>query len=237
MGLAGIMGGLRTAVAPETRDVFLEAAFFAPEAIARARAARRSADRCQPALRARRRPGRPGAGDRARAGAAAAHRWRRRGRRRASPSQRRTCRSASPVALRARAPEAAARAWSCPRRASPRSSRRLGMQVWPQTAAAGVPRRPRIASTSRIEADLIEEVARIVGFEAIPEADAAVPQQFRSAAGRARRRSACCSRRSRRAATRRRSPSLSSIRCCRQALFPDAAGAGARAIRSRATWR
>ncbi len=32
-----------------------------------------------------------------------------------------------------------------------------------------------------IEADLIEEVARIVGFEAIPERDAPVPQQFRAA--------------------------------------------------------
>jgi phenylalanyl-tRNA synthetase beta chain len=32
-----------------------------------------------------------------------------------------------------------------------------------------------------IEADLIEEVARIVGFDAIPEADAQVPQSFRAA--------------------------------------------------------
>jgi phenylalanyl-tRNA synthetase beta chain len=32
-----------------------------------------------------------------------------------------------------------------------------------------------------IEADLIEEVARIVGFDAIPEADAPVPQRFHSA--------------------------------------------------------
>ena len=32
-----------------------------------------------------------------------------------------------------------------------------------------------------IEADLIEEVARIVGFESIPERDALVPQQFRAA--------------------------------------------------------
>ena len=33
VGLAGIMGGLRTAVSADTRDVFLESAFFAPEAI------------------------------------------------------------------------------------------------------------------------------------------------------------------------------------------------------------
>jgi phenylalanyl-tRNA synthetase beta chain len=32
----------------------------------------------------------------------------------------------------------------------------------------------------RIEPDLIEEVARIVGYDAIPEADALAPQQFRS---------------------------------------------------------
>ena len=31
-----------------------------------------------------------------------------------------------------------------------------------------------------IEADLIEEVARIIGYQAIPEADAQVPQRFRS---------------------------------------------------------
>ncbi len=34
VALAGIMGGAGTAVGPETRDVFLECAFFAPEAIA-----------------------------------------------------------------------------------------------------------------------------------------------------------------------------------------------------------
>jgi phenylalanyl-tRNA synthetase beta chain len=33
VGLAGIMGGLRTAVQPETTDVFLESAYFAPEAV------------------------------------------------------------------------------------------------------------------------------------------------------------------------------------------------------------
>jgi len=33
VGLAGIMGGARTAVATATRNVFLEVAFFAPSAI------------------------------------------------------------------------------------------------------------------------------------------------------------------------------------------------------------
>ncbi len=33
VGLAGIMGGLRTAVSPETTDVFLESAYFSPEAV------------------------------------------------------------------------------------------------------------------------------------------------------------------------------------------------------------
>ena len=33
VGLAGIMGGLRTAVSADTRDVYLESAFFAPAAI------------------------------------------------------------------------------------------------------------------------------------------------------------------------------------------------------------
>jgi len=34
VGVAGVMGGARTAVSAETRDVFLEVAYFAPEAIA-----------------------------------------------------------------------------------------------------------------------------------------------------------------------------------------------------------
>jgi len=33
VGLAGIMGGLRTAVSEETTDVFLESAYFSPDAI------------------------------------------------------------------------------------------------------------------------------------------------------------------------------------------------------------
>jgi len=33
VGIGGVMGGARTAVSPETTDVFLEAAFFAPDAV------------------------------------------------------------------------------------------------------------------------------------------------------------------------------------------------------------
>ena len=74
-----------------------------------------------------------------------------------------------------------------------------------------------------IEADLIEEVARIGGFEAIPERDALVPQQFRAAPEEVPLEHTILEALAA-AATRRRSPTPSSIRRCRRSCFPDRQG-------------
>ena len=55
----------------------------------------------------------------------------------------------------------------------------LGMAVVPE-AAGWQATPPSYRFDINIEADLIEEVARIVGFAAIPETDAPVPQHFRA---------------------------------------------------------
>ena len=53
----------------------------------------------------------------------------------------------------------------------------LGMQLT-VTAAGWQATPPSYRFDISIEADLIEEVARIVGFDAIPETDARIPQRF-----------------------------------------------------------
>ena len=178
VGLAGIMGGLRTAVSADTRDVFLESAFFAPEAIlGRARRVGLVTDAGQRFERGVDPAGQSRAIERALAlllpiagGSAGVDRGGR--------VRWRTCRSAHPCALRAAQLEAPARRRGCPRA---RVTRALeGLRHAGRSHGgwlAGDARRP-IASTSAIEADLIEEVARIVGFDAIPETDARVPQRF-----------------------------------------------------------
>jgi phenylalanyl-tRNA synthetase beta chain len=177
VGLAGIMGGLRTAVTPETTDVFLESAFFSPEAVlGRARryglvtdASQRFERGVDPTQQAR-------AIERALvllqsiAGGAAGP---------ISVTE-------SPAHLPQRAP--------VPLRAS-RLTRLLGVEVPRErvgsTLAAlqmHVTRNaegwqvtpPAYRFDIAIEADLIEEVARIVGFEAIPETPAQGPQYFRA---------------------------------------------------------
>jgi phenylalanyl-tRNA synthetase beta chain len=177
VGLAGIMGGLRTAVSDETTDVFLESAYFSPDAIlGRARRLGLQTDASQ------------------------------RFERGVDPSQQgraieRAISLLSPVAGGTAGPvEVTQSAPHLPRRSAvalraKQVTRLLGaelpaerieatlaglqMQVtrsasgWQVTPAA---HRFDIA----IEADLIEEVARMVGFQAIPETDALVPQRFRS---------------------------------------------------------
>ena len=80
-----------------------------------------------------------------------------------------------------------------------------------------------------IEADLIEEVARMVGFEAIPERAGAVTQHFRRAPRRSsRRKRTVLDAHERARLLRSRSPTHSSIRQLQQRLFPERAGARAR---------
>ncbi|HEY3785792.1 MAG TPA: phenylalanine--tRNA ligase subunit beta [Steroidobacteraceae bacterium] len=176
IGVAGIMGGERTAVSASTTDVFLEAAFFAPEAlIGRARrwglvtdAGQRFERGVDPSLQRR-------AMERAMAlllGIAGG--------------------AAGPVSLVQSAEHLPQRKAVMLRRAQ--LERLLGLKL-PDARVASVLTALKMQVTSSaqgwearppahrfditIEADLIEEVARIVGFETIPEADACGPHRFR----------------------------------------------------------
>ena len=176
VGLAGIMGGERTAVTPETTDVFFESAFFAPAAVlGRARRFGLATDASQ------------------------------RFERGVDPTQQaraigRALSLLTPVAGGSAGPvEVTESAAHVPRRgvvtlrfrqlqrllgvALPtgrvvETLARLNMNVKPAAEAWQVTP-PAYRFDIGIEADLIEEVARIVGFEAIPETDAQTPQRFR----------------------------------------------------------
>jgi phenylalanyl-tRNA synthetase beta chain len=176
VGLAGIMGGLRTAVSAQTRDVFLESAFFSPEAIlGRARRVGLVTDAGQRFERGVDPSGQGRAIERAVAllqsltgGAAGALT---------------ITESAShlpkrpPVLLRA-AQLKRLLGVELPAAKVSAALTGLGMQVTPTSAGwQAIP--PAHRFDISIEADLIEEVARIVGFEAIPEKAAPVVQQFR----------------------------------------------------------
>jgi phenylalanyl-tRNA synthetase beta chain len=176
VGLAGIMGGLRTAVSAETRDVLLESAFFAPEAVlGRARRVGLVTDASQRFERGVDPSGQVRAIERALAllqpiaGGAA------------GPAQ-----LAESVSHLPQRPPVALR--------SAQLRRLLGVQfpaARVQDALVGLGMQVRATDGGwqvtppahrfdiGIEADLIEEVARIVGLEAIPETDAAVAQSFR----------------------------------------------------------
>jgi phenylalanyl-tRNA synthetase beta chain len=177
VGIAGIMGGQRTSVSADTTDVFLEVAYFAPEAIrGRSRRWNMATDASQryergvdPALQER-------AAERAtelmiavaggKAGLltvtqAAEYLPRR-----------------APVTLR-KSQLARLLGTSIEPDRVTTTLKALGMQV--ETTPSGwtaTPPSHRFDIT--IEADLIEEVARIVGFDSIPEEDAIVAQQFRT---------------------------------------------------------
>ncbi len=177
VGLAGIMGGERTAVSAETRDVLFESAFFAPEAIVgRARRVGLLTDAVQRFERGVDPSGQERAIERAvmllgqgsaqslQVAQSAAH----------IPKR-------AAVSLRASQLKRLLGA-DIPGERVRESLEHLGMQVQTQPQgwrATPPPARFDIA----IEADLIEEVARIVGFEAIPERDAGVPQAFRNLPG------------------------------------------------------
>ena len=176
VGLAGIMGGARTAVSPETTEVFFESAYFAPEALlGHARSFGLLTDASQ------------------------------RFERGVDPTQQtraieRAVALLAQVAGGAAGPVAITESAAYMPRRSPvplrakQLSRLLGISPSGERVVA-VLEALQMQVTSRpggwqvsppayrfdigIEADLIEEVARLTGFEAIPETDAQVPQRFR----------------------------------------------------------
>ena len=177
VGLAGIMGGQRTAVSAETVDVFFEVAYFSPHAIVgRSRrwglvtdASQRYERGVDPTLQQR-----------------------------AMDEALTLLRSfaggtASQVSVTQSAEHQPVRQAVLLRRS--RLERLLGVGFTDDRVAATLlalqmkvvanaegwlvtPPAHRFDIT--IEADLIEEVARIIGYQEIPEADAAVPQAFRA---------------------------------------------------------
>ncbi len=178
VGLAGIMGGQRTAVSLDTTDVFFESAYFSPDAITgRSRrwglltdAVQRYERGIDPTQQQRAveraiglllsiAGGKPGP---------------------VSVTQ-------SPEHQPKRAPVSLRRSRlerllgvSIPGARVTSTLEALQMRV--ETTPEGwVAMPPAYRFDIAIEADLIEEVARIVGFDAIPERDALVPQQFRAA--------------------------------------------------------
>jgi phenylalanyl-tRNA synthetase beta chain len=176
VGLAGIMGGLRTAVTPATTDVFLESAYFAPEAVlGRARrfglvtdASQRFERGVDPTQQGR-------AIERALnllqgvAGGAAGP----------VDVMESTAQlpERKPVALRARQLTRLLGVEVPPERVVSALTA-LQMQVTPEASGWQVTP-PAYRFDIGIEADLIEEVARIVGFEAIPETHTHGSQHFR----------------------------------------------------------
>jgi phenylalanyl-tRNA synthetase beta chain len=176
VGLAGIMGGERTAVTPATTDVFFESAYFAPAALlGRARrfglmtdASQRFERGVDPTQQARAieralallTPIVGGTASPIEVTESTAHRPHR-----------------AAVPLRAKRLERLLGV-ALPSERVVETLERLAMQVtragegWQVTP-------PAYRFDIGIEADLIEEIARIVGLEAIPEIDAQTPQRFR----------------------------------------------------------
>jgi phenylalanyl-tRNA synthetase beta chain len=176
VGLGGIMGGLRTAVSPETTDVYFESAWFSPAGVlGRARRVGLQTDASQRFERGVD----PSQQERAIARAVALLRPIAGGA--AGPIEVTEDRDHLParaaVELRARQ-LARLLGTEIPAAKVSAALAGLGMQVvdieggWRVTPPAH-----RFDIT--IEADLIEEVARIVGFEAIAEREAQEPQRFR----------------------------------------------------------
>jgi phenylalanyl-tRNA synthetase beta chain len=175
VGAAGIMGGQRTSVSAETTDVFLEVAYFVPDAIrGRSRRWGMTTDASQryergvdPALQER-------AAERATelmiaiAGG------------NAGPlvvtQEAQYLPTRAPVTLRR---SQLARLLGTTIDAARVTAALTGLQMQVKTTAEGwevIP--PSHRFDVGIEADLIEEVARIVGFASIPETDATIAQDF-----------------------------------------------------------
>jgi phenylalanyl-tRNA synthetase beta chain len=176
VGLAGVMGGARTMVSAETTCVFFESAFFAPDAVqGRGRryglttdAGQRFERGVDPAGQERAiaralmllHPIAGGVAGSVRVTELAEH----------LPVR-------TPVTLTRTHLKRLLGADIAPERVT-QALHGLQMQVQP-TADGWRATPPSWRFDIAIEPDLIEEVARIVGFEAIPETDAAIPQRFR----------------------------------------------------------
>lgn len=175
VGIAGIMGGQRTAVSAATTDVFFEAAYFTPDAvIGRAMRWGLTTDASQRFERGVDPSQQERAVERATellVAMAGGH--------------------AGPASLEQSAEHLPARPSVALRRRQlarllgvsfeddrvRASLEGLGMDVATITEGWRITPPPHRFDIA-IEADLIEEVARIVGYQAIPEADAPVPQRF-----------------------------------------------------------
>jgi phenylalanyl-tRNA synthetase beta chain len=175
VGVAGIMGGLRTSVGDSTTDVFLEVAFFAPEAIAgRARRIGLHTDASQRFERGVDPAGQERAMERATALILEI----------AGGSPGPTVNTQAPQMLPKRSSVHLRRSRLALLLGTTIDAgrveeifRALQMEVVRVTDGWDVTP-PAHRFDINIEADLIEEVARIVGFDAIPEAHATVPQKF-----------------------------------------------------------
>ncbi len=175
VGLAGIMGGQRTAISAETTDVFLEVAYFAPEAIrGRARRWGMLTDASQRFERGVD----PAGQERATCRAVAlitAIAGGRPGPVEITESREHLPKSA-PVLLRRSQLQ---RLLGVPFKDDQVTGTLEALQMTIAADPTGwqvTP--PSFRFDIGIEADLIEEVARIVGYDAIPEQDAPAPQRF-----------------------------------------------------------
>jgi phenylalanyl-tRNA synthetase beta chain len=175
VGLAGIMGGERTAIGAETTDVFLEVAYFAPEAVrGRARRWGMLTDASQRFERGVDPAGQERATHRAVALITSIAGGR------AGPVEVTQSREHLPrplaVSLRRTQLE---RLLGIPLSDEQIAGTLQALQMTVSSNAAGwevTP--PSFRFDIGIEADLIEEVARIVGFDAIPEKNALTSQRF-----------------------------------------------------------
>ena len=176
VGLAGIMGGSRTGVSAETTDVFLEVAYFAPEAIVgRSRRWGLVTDASQRFERGVDPTGQERALERATAllrGIAGGES----GPVTRTHSEKHEPRR-NPVTLR-RAQLERLLGLGLEAERVTRTLEALQMRVAPIAQGWQVTP-PAHRFDIAIEADLIEEVARLAGYEAIPEVDAVAPQRFR----------------------------------------------------------
>jgi phenylalanyl-tRNA synthetase beta chain len=175
VGLAGIMGGERTAISSATTDVFLEVAHFTPEAVrGRARRFGLLTDASQRFERGVDPAGQERAANRAAALITAIAGGR------AGPLEVTESRAHLPrnTAVQLRRSQLR-RLLGTVLEDSQVSSTLQALQMSVTSTAAGwdvTP--PSFRFDIGIEADLIEEVARIVGYNEIPERDALAPQQF-----------------------------------------------------------